>query len=127
MGVSILTQCVLETFHMKRGHDHRSDSAAAYRSWYKTKRWTDLREAQLRKQPLCERHLAKGEVVAATVAHHKIPHKGNAHLFWHGELASSCAPCHDMLEQKIEARGYDIGIDQTGRPVDPSHPWNARG
>ena len=35
-----------------------------------------------------------------------------------------CKACHDTLVQREEARGYTIGADIDGRPVDPNHPWN---
>ena len=31
---------------------------------------------------------------------------------------------HDALIQREEARGYKVGSDIDGRPVDPKHPWN---
>jgi 5-methylcytosine-specific restriction protein A len=79
---------------------------------------------QLRKQPLCERCLKEGKIVPATVAHHIKPHKGNEQLFFDPDnLASSCKPCHDGIEQSIERLGYEKGCDVEGRPLDPCHPW----
>jgi 5-methylcytosine-specific restriction endonuclease McrA len=111
-----------------RRHDERRRNEQPWRRLYKTARWQALRAAQLAKQPLCERCLAKKprRLTAATVAHHKIPHKGDEVLFFDpGNLASSCAPCHDETEQGIEARGYDLDVDpSTGLPTDPNHPFN---
>lgn len=91
---------------------------------YATARWKALRTAQLMSEPLCQRCKAKGLVVPATVAHHVQRHEGDPVKFFEGELASSCAPCHDTIEQGIEARGYEIGCDVSGRPIASDHPWN---
>lgn len=118
----------LERRLRNRESDSRRREARPWRAWYGTKAWLERRRAQLLQQPLCERCLAKvPEVVTpATVAHHKIAHKGDHALFFEGELASSCAPCHDTVEQGIEARGYEIGCDVSGRPLASDHPWNTR-
>jgi hypothetical protein len=66
-------------------------------------------------------------VVEATVVHHTEQHKGNPTLFWDAtKFASSCKSCHDIVEQGIEARGYEVGCDASGRPIGADHPWNAR-
>jgi 5-methylcytosine-specific restriction protein A len=109
-----------------RESDARRREAKPWRAFYNTARWKALRDRQLAKQPLCERCIAKGLVVRATVAHHRERHEGDAVKFFQGELASSCAPCHDVVEQGIEARGYEIGCDASGRPLAPDHPWNTR-
>ncbi|EHK56786.1 HNH endonuclease signature motif containing protein [Allomesorhizobium alhagi] len=104
---------------------HRTVEAEQYRRLYRTAAWQRLRLAQLRSQPLCERCLCDDVVEVATVVHHRIAHKGDEHLFWDPEnLESVCAPHHDTLIQREEARGYTIGSDINGRPVDPAHPWN---
>jgi 5-methylcytosine-specific restriction enzyme A len=87
------------------------------RRWYSHRRWQAQRLAQLRKQPLCERCLSRGRVQAATVAHHRVPHKGDLALFWDTHnLASSCASCHDVDEQRIEHGGK-------ARPALDAHGW----
>ena len=62
---------------------------------------------------------------AATLVHHKRPHRGDRELFlaW-DNLASSCKPCHDVIEQGIEKRGYDKTIGSNGWPIDEDHPHN---
>jgi 5-methylcytosine-specific restriction protein A len=76
---------------------------------------------QLRKQPLCERCLERGVIRAATVAHHKVPHRGDLSLFWDPDnLASSCANCHDVDEQRIERGGQARGEDQYEWPSNNS-------
>lgn len=97
---------------------------SAYHHLYNTARWKALRKQQLQSQPLCERCLERGKVRAATVAHHKEPHKGDEQLFFAGALASSCKPCHDSTEQQIERIGYSTEIGADGFAVDPLHPSN---
>jgi 5-methylcytosine-specific restriction endonuclease McrA len=47
-------------------------------------------------------HKAKGQAVRASVADHKVPHRGDAELFWKGELQSLCAHCHSSAKQREE-------------------------
>lgn len=110
----------------RRRPDQRSAKAKAYRLLYKTARWQLLRSAQLLKQPLCERCDRDGRVTPATVVHHRRAHKGDQALFFDPtNLSSSCAPCHDQIEQIVEARGFEVGCDRDGRPIAADHPWNA--
>lgn len=107
--------------------NRRSEAARAWRPWYGTKRWKDRRAAQLRAEPLCCMCAAVGKVTVATVADHRIPHKGDPVLFWEGELQSMCAPHHDAGKQKEEAAGFSGETGPDGWPSDPRHPANARG
>lgn len=95
-------------------------------AWYVTKRWLIRRQQQLDKQPTCEMCAEKNLVVAANVADHVTPHRGDYKLFWFGKLQSLCEPCHNKSKQQIERRGYttDIGLD--GWPTDARHPVNAK-
>jgi len=106
-------------------HHPRSAEAEAYRRWYSRKAWKVARQAQLARQPLCERCQQTGRITAATVVNHRIPHKGDWSLFIDPDNHESlCAPHHDALVQREEARGHVIGCDADGLPIDPSHPWN---
>ena len=61
----------------------------------------------------------------AAVVNHKVPHRGNPELFFDIENTESvCKTDHDALIQREEKRGYTIGCDADGKPVDPLHPWN---
>lgn len=103
----------------------RSTEAQAYRRWYGLKAWQQARAAQLAKQPLCERCKATDRITPATVVNHRQPHKGNWALFISpANHESTCAPHHDRLIQKEEARGYQIGSSVDGRPLATNHPWN---
>jgi len=112
-------------------HDQRSAEAQAYRHLYNQARWKGphgRRKEQLSKQPLCETCLKAGRITIATVADHVIPHKGDEHLFWNGQLQSLCDAepwrCHSSRKQAMEAKGFEPGCDARGRPRDASHPWN---
>lgn len=89
----------------------RSPEAAEWHRLYDLSLWrhpkTGLRAQQLRKQPLCERCLSQGIVELAAIVHHRVAHKGDKTLFCDpSNLASSCAPCHDIDEQRIERGGH---------------------
>jgi 5-methylcytosine-specific restriction endonuclease McrA len=107
-----------------RESDERRRANKPWRAWYSTSRWRRRRAAQLAAEPLCQRCRSNGLVEPATVAHHIVKHDGDHDLFWLGDLRSSCAPCHDIIEQGIEARGYEVGCDSAGRPIAADHPWN---
>jgi len=88
------------------------------------RRWRRRRAEQLRLHPLCaycER--SRGIVVAATVADHITPHRGDLALFA-GPLQSLCDACHNGAKQELEATGHLRGCDVQGNPLDPNHPWN---
>jgi 5-methylcytosine-specific restriction protein A len=56
------------------------------------------------------------------------PHRGDSVLFWHEEnWQPLCKPHHDSTKQAEEKRGYVIGCDVQGIPIDPKHPWNRDG
>ncbi|MGX1196377.1 HNH endonuclease [Parvibaculum sp. MBR-TMA-1.3b-4.2] len=108
-----------------RRHDARRREANPWRNFYKRKAWQQAREAQLAKQPLCERHLARGETVAATVVNHRIPHRGDWQLFIDpANHESACKHCHDSIIQQIERLGYSTEVNERGEYIDPMHPSN---
>lgn len=111
---------------MKRPRrDDRSAEALAYRRLYKTAEWRALRARQLAEQPLCERHLRKGQLRAATVVNHRKPHQGDRSLFRDPDnLESVCKECHDGLIQSEERLGFSKDIGADGWPTDPQHPSN---
>lgn len=60
--------------------------------------WRKYRKRYLTDHPLCVPHLARGEVVPATVVHHRVPHRGDERLFWDPQNHEGvCAPCHDAV------------------------------
>lgn len=56
---------------------------------------------------------------------HIVPHKGDMALFWDSQnWQPLCPDHHDIVKQGEEKRGYRAGVDGSGRPLDPFHPWN---
>lgn len=112
----------------------RSAEAEAYRHLYMDSRWRGphgiRRQALKRDGYTCKRCgciLVEGNRhhPQAAVVNHKVKHRGDAALFFDlANTESVCKSDHDALIQKEEARGYMIGSDINGRPVDPAHPWN---
>jgi 5-methylcytosine-specific restriction protein A len=101
--------------------DYRSPEAAAYRRLYNTRQWKTLRANQLNAKPLCEWCNRRGRIVAATIADHAIPHKGDETLFFNGDLISLCKPCHDTTAQVRDNRGFSPEVGADGFPIDPRH------
>ena len=99
---------------MQGPHKRLYDSAA----------WKRRRLAQLQAHPLCAYCLALGRTVAATVADHVKPHRGNLEAFYHGDLQSLCATCHSGAKQAEEKGSGLRGGDVLGVPLDPRHHWN---
>lgn len=112
----------------------RRPEAEQYRKLYKDQRWCGpsgiRRQAIKRDRYTCQRcgcMVIEGNRhhPRAAVVNHKKPHKGDERLFFCLENTETvCKTDHDALIQREEARGYTIGSDINGRPVDPHHPWN---
>lgn len=91
----------------------RSAEADAYQALYKLPLWRHptraLRAQQLAKQPLCERHQKRGEIVADTVNHSHRPCRRHAEL------------CHTPLPvETVRAPGGSKPIRVVGAPSFPS-------
>ena len=103
--------------HRKAAHaaiDARRESAS--KRGYGRK-WQEARVAFLSSNPLCKIHGARGEVVAAEVVDHVIPHRGDLKLFWDRKnWQPLCKRCHDT---KTATEGVTFG-----RP--PSNPGGGR-
>lgn len=87
--------------------------------WYKTNRWQKKRRMFLHREPLCSMCVDEGKVVAATIVDHVVPHRGDPHLFWNGELQSLCKWHHDNVKT-IRDRGYKVRsqkVDEEGWPL----------
>lgn len=121
---------------MARKPHLRSEEAEAYRYLYMDLRWRGpygiRRQALKRDGYTCQRCgciLIEGNRhhPQAAVVNHKVRHRGDPALFFAlANTESVCKQDHDALIQKEEARGYTIGSDINGRPIDPNHPWNGR-
>lgn len=77
--------------------------------------WRRRRNAFLKAHPLCVMCQADGLDVAAVVADHIIPHRGDPALF-QGELQPLCQRCHDSLKQRHE-RGRARAVGADGWPI----------
>jgi 5-methylcytosine-specific restriction enzyme A len=93
-----------------------------YQRLYDRAQWRRRRLLHLAQNPLCVICKSKGHIVAAVVAHHIKPHKGDTAAFFMGALQSLCKACHDGICQKVEKAGFDKTIDESGWPVDQNHP-----
>lgn len=110
---------------MAKRPDYRSAEAAEYRKMYKTSQWQAIRSERLSIEPLCRACAAKGIVMAANVADHIKPHRGDPALFFDiHNTQSLCAPCHDIDKGYIEAHGFSKAVSADGYPTDPLHPMN---
>jgi len=80
---------------------------------YRTSRWTKLRAAILRRDPLCRYCAARGRAEAATTVDHIVPvARGGA--FWSQDnLAPACLSCNSSkADQPLDewmAQGCDLG------------------
>lgn len=113
---------------LKRERDKRHDAKRAQqnkaRPLYKTKRWLDLREYQLSKEPLCAYCARENRITPATVCDHVSPHDGEPERFWAGPFQSLCSFHHNSTKQSEEALGYSDALGPDGLPSDPRHPFN---
>ncbi len=92
---------------------------------YKTAAWRQWRRVHLATHPLCVPCKRANRLTAATVVHHKVPHRGDWTLFSDpNNLESQCKTCHDSAAQSEERRGYDLGVSTDGWPADSRHPLN---
>lgn len=98
----------------RRAFDARRRYDQPWRALYKTREWAAARLAQLAQHPLCERCLARGELVPATVVNHRKRHRGDWTLFFDpANHESACKACHDG-----EIKREEIEIDAEGTRTD---------
>ena len=97
-----------------------------HRPWkhlYNTTRWRKLRDAILRRDPICTDGVVCEKRAASTVADHKIDHRGNLQLFYDpNNLRGVCKPCHDTKTGSSHGGGNREpslpGLDSNGRVLD---------
>lgn len=88
------------------------DQNVAWRKWYKTERWRQLRKAVLlRDAYTCKQTgiICIGRYPAdnSPVVDHKIPHRGDECMFWDIEnLQTVSKAYHDSEKQKQEKRSF---------------------
>lgn len=90
----------------RQAFDRKRDEQP-WRRWYKTARWQALRWSVLvRDLFTCQRCGRLEGDTSLLVADHRVPHRGDAALFWdEGNLGTLCKPCHDSVKQREERRG----------------------
>ena len=91
---------------------------------YNSRRWKALRDAQLKKEPLCQYCIELGSIVAANTVDHVTPHRGDLALaFDQGNLQSLCETCHNVHADAKDKGKTMAGCDANGMPLDKNHPW----
>ena len=74
-------------------------------------RWRRMRLAFLVAHPLCAECARQGQVTAATVVDHIVPHRGDQTRMWDtANLQSLCAPCHDSKTGRYDSAGYRVKV-----------------
>ncbi len=91
---------------------------AKVQRWYDSPRWRNARRRQLHDHPLCVMCLQEGLAIAASVADHIVPHRGDEQFFWDGELQSLCASHHSSDKRRAELGNADRPkFSKDGKPV----------
>lgn len=81
----------------------RTGKSAAARGY--DRQWRKARERFLRAHPTCAMCEAEGQLTAATLVDHKVPHRGDQALFWdETNWQSLCRPHHDRAKKQQEAQ-----------------------
>jgi 5-methylcytosine-specific restriction endonuclease McrA len=78
-----------------RRYDQQRDQGEQ-RQFLHSTTWRKIRDAKLARDPLCERHLVNGDVVAAVLVHHIDGNELNNRDENHQSL---CNDCHEELER----------------------------
>ena len=99
-----------------RGHEGQ------YSHLHRTPRWREIRDRQLKEEPLCRFCKQRGKIEEAKVCDHIEPHKGDMDKFWKGPFQSLCYHCHNSVKKLLE-HGR-TGCSESGIPLDPRHFWN---
>lgn len=101
----------------RREQDQARTRDQPWRRWYWTARWRQIAKRQLATEPLCRMCAQRGYVTEAAVCDHVTPHRGDADLFWGGEMQSLCKACHDGAKQAIEKGRKPVQIGVDGYPL----------
>lgn len=99
---------------------------------YNTTAWKKLRRAKLSRNPFCAICELRGRRIPANTVDHVVAiAKGGSPFPSFDGLQSMCAPCHGAKTAAVDRAGGSgvaiKGCDANGRPIDPSHPFNAGG
>jgi len=83
---------------------------------YDCVRWRKARARFLQAHPLCAMCAERGEVEAADVVDHRVPHRGDPVLFWDQRNWQSLSKrCHDSRKAMLER----------GDKMEPHASWGA--
>lgn len=84
-------------------HSKRRDRNQAWRSWYKTKRWQELRDEVLARDHYTCRMCGHMNLRRYGLhCDHVEKHGGDYHRFWSGPFQTLCQMCHNKHKQRIE-------------------------
>ena len=88
-------------------------------------RWQRRRKVFLMRNPLCCYCKDIGKTEASTTVDHKVPHRGDAELFWNEDnWQALCTTHHQSAKQQEEYRGFTSEVSADGWPIDHKHPAN---
>ncbi len=105
-------RCDLHKRVEARISDARRGSASQRGYGYK---WQQASKGFLKAHPLCTRHELRGDVVAAEVVDHIVPHRGDMDLFWkRANWQPLCKRCHD-IKTAVEDGGFGRPSASMGR------------
>jgi 5-methylcytosine-specific restriction protein A len=94
---------------------------------YSKQQWKRLRKVKLSLDPLCAHCLLVGLAEPAREVHHKQAINNGGEPWDLDNLVCLCTPCHSRATRSEQEGKQHIvkGVDPlTGKPVDPSHPFN---
>lgn len=101
-----------------------------YKQLMNSREWRRLRAAKLEANPLCERHLKDGKIVAASVVHHVVEVESGhsesecrALAYSWANLQSLCRECHAEIHK---ASGYHTGKAHQQREQDRLEQWKSQ-
>ena len=93
-GLSHQSRCELHRTERNKHYDrYRRDKEA--KRFYNSDLWQKARVAKLSRDPLCAKHLERGQVVAAELVHHL---DGDIYNLLPNNLQSLCNSCHTSIE-----------------------------
>ena len=94
--------------------------------FYRSTAWREFRAATLAANPMCA---AMGCKQPSHHVDHVVSRRKGGAEFDLTNCLPLCASCHSRKSVTVDGgfgrspRGYQIGCDADGKPIDPSHPW----
>lgn len=85
--------------------------------FYQSRAWSDLRQAKLMQQPLCERCLEHDKIIPATTVHHRVRFgqftDEQKQWYWFlnaDNLVSLCNDCHNKIHAGLTANEKTVWV-----------------